>query len=269
MVLDSKFQQLRDHFQIVRPEDWQQVSPASVVALDGIGEATLNHLRLHLAARGLTLRDDRTPAYWQQHLEVASVGSQIAETDTAAICPFTILIDTGEQHPFSFQGMKTDANQGNRPLIVRTERTALGPTWGDYTIAELRGQVHVERKSQSDAQSTIHGWGDRRENFQETLANLAMLPSSAVIVECSLGELIKTAGSRGKKSAAENSKILFRQVLAWQDDFRVPWIFCDSRRLAEVATYRWLHRYWKYRMAEQKQTERAARESAAELDAVV
>ena len=53
---------------------------------------------------------------------------------TPITCPFTILIDSMEQHPFSFTGLFTDADQDNRPLIVNTQWQALGVSNGDYSI---------------------------------------------------------------------------------------------------------------------------------------
>lgn len=253
MILDAQIQKLTDHFGIKRPEDWARILPSSVLALHGIGQQTLNHLRLHLAARGLTLRGDQTPAFWQQHLSDAQIGTvQIAGSDEAAICPFRVMVDTREQLPWTFQGMRTDADQGYRPLLVDTLPVALGDSVGDYAIDGLAYHCHIERKSMNDAHGTILGWGERREQFQRTLANLAGMKSSAVVVECSFQELVKSAPSRGKKSAKENAKILHRQVLAWMDDYRVPWVFCDTRRLAEITAFRWMYRYWEHFIAESK-----------------
>lgn len=267
MVLDSKLKQLYDHFNIGKPEDWATVLPGSILAIHGIGEQTLNHLRLHLACRGITLRDDQTPAYWQQNLSESRIGtSQISQSDEAVVCPFRVVVDTREQLPFTFRGLYGDANQDNRPMLVETTVQSLGDFHGDYSIENLWHHCHIERKSLNDAQGTILGWGEHRERFERTLKTLAEMPSSAVVIECTLGELIKSAQSRGKKSAGENAKILHRQVMAWMDDFRVPWIFCDNRRLAEITTFRWLYRYWKHFQAEQKAKNVSVQE---ELDAIL
>lgn len=181
-----------------------------------------------------------------------------------------ILIDVMEQHPWTFQGIRADASHGGQVLHVETQRVALGPTWGDYSLASYQGRCHIERKSVEDAHSTILGWGERRERFMRELTNLSTLECSAVVVECSLQHLIATAPAHGKKSAAENAKILFRQVLAWQQDFRVPWLFCDGRRMAEIAAYRILERFWrnakKAERAELRSQKQAAKNAAA-LDA--
>ena len=165
--------------------------------------------------------------------------------DVATTTPFTILVDTREQRPFTFRGMKSDANQGRRRLVVKTEWRCLGQASGDYSIDGLAGRCNVERKSIGDAQSTILGWHGRRERFKLELVTLSEMECSAVVVECTFGDLIRTAESRGVRTKAENQKTLFRQVLAWQQDYAVPWIFCDGRRLAEIATFRILERFWR------------------------
>lgn len=252
MVLDSRIATLREHFGIAKPEDWCAVHPEAITAVPDIGPQTLNHLRLMLANRGLTLRGDETPAYWQSHLDTLRGASQIAGTDTAIITPFTVLIDADEQQPFTFQGLRADADRNGRPLIIRTARKHLGNTHGDYSIEGLEDFAHVERKSMADAQSTVLGWGDRREQFQRTLEYLSELPAAMVVVECSFMAAIVGMTARGKKSVDENRKIFHRQALAWMNDYRVPWVFCDDRRFAEITTFRFLERQWRHEHARRK-----------------
>jgi hypothetical protein len=260
VVLDSKLSALRETFGIEKPEDWTYVHPSAILSVPDIGPQTLNHLRLMLANRGITLKDDETPLYWQTHLDAVRGASQIAGTDRAAVTPFTILIDADEKQPFSFQGMRADANQKNRPLIVRTARKHLGDTKGDYSIDGLEGWAHVERKSMSDWQSTVLGWGGGRERFERTLEYLAELPCGAVVIESTLGNTIAQMPAHGKKTVDENRKSFYRTVLAWGVDYRVPFMHCDDRRLAEVTAFRILERQWRHKHAERK---RAAIEAAA------
>jgi hypothetical protein len=171
--------------------------------------------------------------------------------------PFVVLIDSMEQHPFSFRGVRadiSDMNAAQRKLFesgqwdgfvqVQTKYKALGASNGDYSIEGFEGRCHLERKSMEDCHGTVLGWGDRRERFKRELANLAEMQSAAVVVECSFGDLLASAPEHGKKSAAENRKILFRQILSWQQRFRVPWMFCDSRGMAELFAYRWFERFF-------------------------
>ena len=261
MVLDSKFKLLNDHFGINAPEDWSRITPAAVVSVENVGEQTLNHLRLMLANRGLTLAGDETPHYWQTNLDAMRGATQIAGSDKAIVCPFTILVDADEKIPFTFQGIRADANRQNRPMIVRTMTKHLGNTRGDYSLEGFEGWVHIERKSEGDVQGTVLGWGERRERFEKTLAYLSELPSCAIIVECSFTQAISSCRETPNKTAKQNSKIFYRQVLAWMDDYRVPWVFCDDRRHAEITCFRWLERQYRKRRAEQKQSQIAAAKS--------
>lgn len=172
------------------------------------------------------------------------------------LCPFAVIIDCQEKQPFSFTGLASDADRGGLPIEVRTIFRSLGVSRGDYSIVGLEDTCGIERKSLEDAHGTILGWGERRERFVRELETLATLPCSAVVVECTLSELIQQAPSRGVKSATENAKTLFRQVLAWQQDYRVPWVFCDGRRMAEIATFRILERYWKNTEREKRKTKK-------------
>lgn len=263
MVLDAKFLKVKQHFGIFTFEDWKRVSPAEVLSVPDIGPVTLEHIRIYLAARNLTLRDDQTPEFWRKHLSEAKIGGQMTETDIAVTCPFSILIDSQEKHPFTFTDLSADADREFRPLIVPIIWRSLGVSMGDYSIDGHEGQCHIERKSLEDAHGTILGWGERRARFERELANLAQMECSAVVVECSFIQLVQQAPSRGRKTAQENAKILMRQVMAWQQDYRVPWMFCDSRRLAEIVTFRLLERFWRKRQERIKKREK--QESQLEL----
>lgn len=171
---------------------------------------------------------------------------------------FRILIDSREQHPFSFDGVPMDRSEMTASqrrafdagdfsglVPVETAFRSLGNSAGDYSIEGYEGRCNLERKSMDDCHGTVLGWGKRRERFQRELANLAEMEASAVIVECSLGDLLANAPEHGVKTAAENRKMLSRQIIAWQQEYRVPWIFCDSRAMAEIIAYRWMARFWK------------------------
>lgn len=253
MVLDSKILRLKHHFGISKPEDWQQVEPAWILHQDGVGPATLEHVRMYLAARDLTLKNDQTPEYWKKNLSALKICHTMGledlepDCDRGTLCPFVVVVDTAEQEPFTFQGLKTDAADGSRPLIIPTERHELGRHphgLGDYSLDTGRGRCNVERKSMDDAHGTILGFGDgRRKRFEQELANLAGIEAGLVVVECSFAELINRAPVWGKRTATQNAKALHRSIVAFQQDYRVAWAFCDSRRMAEVTTFRWLERW--------------------------
>lgn len=160
------------------------------------------------------------------------------------LSPFVVLIDTGEQHPWTFAGLKGDSKQGYRPLVVRTERVYLGASRGDYSIDGLEGRVHVERKSVQDCQNTLLAYGQRRERWRKELEYLESVDHSAIIIEGSMTEVISTAPSWGKRTRQQNAKSLHRTIIGLQDSYAVPWFFCDSRGFAEITCYRFLNRAW-------------------------
>lgn len=180
-------------------------------------------------------------------------------------CPFTILVDTAEQQPWTFQGIRGDAKDDYRPVAVKWRYSALGRhpcSLGDYSIDGYVGQVAIERKSLEDAWGTVMGWdtphdqergkAGRRERFKCELANLAAIPAGVVIVEASLETCLQNMPSWGNKPAEVNRKIFFRSVLSFQQDFKVNWIFAPGRRAAEVMAFRFLERFWR----KQKEVER-------------
>lgn len=181
---------------------------------------------------------------------------------TSIACPFTIIIDTAEQHPFAFTGLKADANQNYLPIKVETVSECLGrhpDSLGDYSIVGGVGSIHVERKSLEDAQGTILGWEDgRRDRFEQELANLSAIEAALVVVECSLPELLANAPDWGTKTKQQNAKTLFRSILAWQQDYRVPWLFAGSRAMAEQATYRFFYRWYEKKRIKAKALKQAS-----------
>lgn len=250
-MLNSKLQQLRDHFGVFQVSDWQAVEPAWILNLDGIGPKTLDYIRLLLAHRGLTLKGDKTPEFWRKHLGEVQICDQLGDLDDGddrgVMAPFVVLVDTAEQEPYTFQGMRGDAEQQGRPLIVPTEQRALGrhpDSLGDYSLDCGVGRCHVERKSMADAHGTILGFrSGRRDRFEKELQNLSEMSASVVVVECSYTDLIRLAPQTDHRDPQANAKILFRSIVSFQQEFRVPWHFAEDRRLAEQFTFRWLWRF--------------------------
>ena len=259
-MFDQAIDKVRHQLGIHTLDDWESIKPEWILRMEGVGPVTLDHIRLYLAAKDITLLDDETPEFWNQKL-ATRVGKTLSYDDLTIQAPFTIIADTREQLPFSFQGIRPDASEipsdlkrmiksgeidkGDVTLSVPIRRKSLGNSMGDYSIEGHQGLCNVERKSMEDAQSTILGWNGGRDRFEVELTNLAAIDTAAVVVECSFGQLLATAQQRGKKTAAENRKILHRQVMSWQQTYRIPWFFCDTRALAEVTTYRIFSRYWK------------------------
>jgi hypothetical protein len=198
-----------------------------------------------LAKQNLTLLDDQTPEYWLAQSESGPV-----------VSPFVIIVDEKEQQPFTFPDLQTGASQGYRKIVARTIRRSLGTSKGDYSMIGFEGQIHIERKSLEDAHGTILGWGERRDRFEATLSYLNQIEFGAVVVECTLGVLLANAPERGKKSKVENRRSLNATYLSWQMKYSsVPWIFCDTRGLAETETYRLFEKFYAYKIKRRKSAE--------------
>lgn len=184
--------------------------------------------------------------------------------------PFTILIDTAEQHCWTFEGMIGDAKDKYRPLEVRTKYQSLGRhpnSNGDYSIEGHEQWVSIERKSREDITNTVLGWPTESETesgleghrarFEQELERLERIGRFAcVVVESSMAECIKLMTSYGVKPAEVNAKIFFRSVVSYQQRFpHVQWMFLDSRRLAEMYALAWFRRYWRMVQKLHKMTE--------------
>lgn len=96
------------------------------------------------------------------------------------LCPFRVVIDTREQAPFTFQGLRTDAKDGRRQLVVETIPSTLAT--GDYSIEGLEELISIERKSVSDFYGTILAGRDRFERELQRLQEMAGAGGYAEVV---------------------------------------------------------------------------------------
>jgi len=147
------------------------------------------------------------------------------------------VIDTREQAPFAFAGLRTDARDGARPLTVPTVRAGL-PS-GDYSLSGHETRVAVERKSLEDLYGTL---GHGRRRFERELQRLSAYELAEVVVEAGWDVVLMSPPERSRL----RPKTVFRSVLAWKVRYpTVHWTFCPGRRFAEVWTFRLLERWWK------------------------
>lgn len=258
--IDKRIALARDHFGIKEPSQWAEIRPEWIKQVEGVGPRTLDLLRLYLAARGLTLKDDATPEFWQANLQSATIGGQTAITDNARTEEFTILIDSQEKKPWTFQGLGTE----QAPLIVPYRWQSLGPSHGDYSVAGCERHVHVERKSLEDALGTFLSHGDRRERWINTLQFLAEIPAGCVIIEATMGQCLASIVPRGQRSVLAMRNELMGSLLSWSMDYCIPFWFMDGRRLAERMAYKFLKRGWKV-ATEQKSRSVSTADVLAEL----
>ena len=192
-------------------------------------------------------------------------------SDAPIYAPFTILIDSAEQQPFTFTGLRADAAKNYAPLIVRTETASLGRypnSLGDYTIQGYEGRCHIERKSLGDAVSTFLGFGDggqQRTRFTSELANLAAIECGAVVVEANFSAVWHAAPRTPNRTLEQNQASIRWQVRAWQQQFpAVQWLWCDGRREAEEEAYWWFRRWWEAERKRERAEVRAAKKLTKE-----
>lgn len=151
-------------------------------------------------------------------------------------CGFTILIDSREQRPYTFDDMRANADQGHAIIKVPTRREAL--PIGDYMLGGLPHFV-VERKSAADLYSSI---SQGRANFEDRLRRMvSRFTWSAIVVEAELSDLLTNPPPHTQYSP----KSLGRTLQAWSIRYStVHWWFLPGREAAERWTFRLLERFW-------------------------
>jgi len=198
MNLKSKiFIRLTSLFRITEPQSWCRISAADVLAVPDCGKVALNKLRLYLAHRGLSLRGDNPPAYWLETLgQVQPDGLHADGFPPYGVCPFTIVIDTNETFPFTFDQIgDRDWNLVKVPTVRRPLYTS---GLADYTIDGMETLIQLERKAEDLASSM----SERRDIFEQEIRRLSeMCEYAAVIVESPWSEILAddhTHGARAK-----------------------------------------------------------------------
>jgi hypothetical protein len=132
------------------------------------------------------------------------------------IAGLELIVDAHERYPYRFTGQQ-----------VRTVRRAL--VCGDYAVAhDGRIAAAVERKSVSDLVSSLAGG-----RLRFALAELAGLPRAAVVVEESYARVLSQPYLRAALAADGLAELQVRYP-------SVPIVYCETRKLAEEWTYRFL-----------------------------
>lgn len=157
--------------------------------------------------------------------------------------PFTILVDGQEQAAWTFDGMKADANQGGRPLEVRTEWAHL-PT-GDYTIKGMEELITIERKSLADLFGSLGGDHGREKRKHERMSHFRF---AAMVIEADWSTIINNPPERSKV----DPKVIFRTGLSWSIRYGVHWWAMPGRRAAEITAFRLLSRFYQLETAKRK-----------------
>ena len=136
----------------------------------------------------------------------------------------TILVDSREQKPFTFEHERYDVQIQPGTLTV-----------GDYSLCGLEDKVAVERKEIGDLVQCL---GRERARFKRELLRGAALDAFAVVVEGSWSDL-----ANGNFRSQLNPHAACQSVLAFMARYRVPFLFAGSRPAAEYVTWGFLRQY--------------------------
>lgn len=153
--------------------------------------------------------------------------------------PFTVIVDSRENLPYTFDAMPRDVSDGGGLWAVPLARAAL--PFGDYSIV---GHTHmvIERKSKADLWGTI---SRRRRQFEAVLLGLNNHHRwPRVVVECEHSDAMANPPPHTRFTAQS----INRAILAWQCRYpRIQWHWYRDREVAERMTFLMLMRAWKER----------------------
>lgn len=168
----------------------------------------------------------RVPKQKQQ-----SAGASVAAP--LAVAPFSIIVDTREQLPYSFDGMGIVV-----PTVVH------GLPSGDYSIQGMEELIAIERKSLDDLYGSVT-WGRRR--FETEIGRLDELPGfAAVVIEADWRDIVSPLEHRPGWINQTDPKSVVGTINSWSIRYpRVHWLACGSRREAEIRTFEILQAAWK------------------------
>ena len=141
--------------------------------------------------------------------------------------PFTIVIDTREQAPYTFDSINPKPNT-----------ITLGLKTGDYSLDGFEDRITIERKSLSDLYGSV---GMGRDRFEREIARMVDMYFAAVVIEADWKTIIQNPPVRSKMSP----KSVLATICAWMQRYRVHWIACPNRMFAEKITYRLLDRWYR------------------------
>ena len=160
----------------------------------------------------------RDMVFWQapRTRKQARPDVRIPTARAGGVADLEILIDTRERYAYQFRGQQ-----------VSTANRALGA--GDYAVT-VNGSVvaAVERKSLEDLVTSLIGG-----KLRYALGELSTLPRAAVVVEERYSRVFALEHVRPAVVADGLAELQVR----WPT---IPIVFCETRKLAEEWTYRYL-----------------------------
>lgn len=165
----------------------------------------------------LTMARGREMIFWQSARTAKQARPRVAlPTARAHGYVLDIVVDVHERYAYGF----THQQASTRKAPLRAGDYAI--TDGDEVVAA------VERKSVEDLSGTLLSG---KMSYQ--LADLALLPRAAVVVEAGYSAIFKLSHAPGSTVAEALAEAQARFPT-------VPIVFCDNRSLAQEWVYRWL-----------------------------
>jgi len=182
----------------------------------------------------------REMVFWQspRTRKQARPDVRLPTARASGLADLEVVVDAHERYPYSFSGQQ-----------VRTVRRGL--PCGDYAVT-LDGRVvaAVERKSLADLVTSLTSG-----RLRFAVADLAALPRAAVVVEDRYSQVFGLLRVRPAQVADGLAELQVR----WPT---VPLVFCETRKLAEEWTYRYLAAAYTWAAGEQHAVGRVGVESA-------
>jgi hypothetical protein len=208
------------------PEIVERVGIRSCVRRGAAIDLVLDRGREYRSQIVYTRARGRDMVFWQSPQTRKQARPKVATpTARAAGLPdLTIVVDAHERYPYKFAEKQ-----------VTTVRRGL--PCGDYAIETDEGDLlaSVERKSLADLVSSLTSG-----RLRFALAELAALPRAAVAVEDRYSSVFGLTHIRPAVVADMLAELQVRYPM-------VPIVFCETRKLAEEWTYRYLAAAWTWR----------------------
>jgi DNA excision repair protein ERCC-4 len=124
-----------------------------------------------------------------------------------------VVVDTREKEPYTFDPAKVE--------VVRRAIPA-----GDYSLLGRESEIAIERKSLEDFVGTVIR---ERDRFHRELAKLAGCRFACVVVEGSLGDVL-----RGQYRSGAHPRSVLGASVSIIVDYRIPVFFCADRQAARL-----------------------------------
>ena len=200
-----------------QPEVVERVPVRSCVRRGASIDLVLDRSRENRSQFVFTRARGRDVIFWQSARTAKQARPNVGlPRQRASGLVLEILVDSRERYPWTFGGQQ-----------ATTRRAALPA--GDYAVAVGDTVIcSVERKSLADLATTVS-----TGKLRYLLADLSVIPRSAVVVEDRYSSLFKLAHVRGGMLA----EALATAQVAYP---AVPVVFCETRPLAQEWAYRFL-----------------------------